>query len=218
MPMKVSELCHRNGSCSHIRDHCPWPRFCLSKVYIQCSQSFVYSPNYWLVHSFDLVPSKQFCDDAYLVFRKVRYGNEMSKCKLVRVANQRICDLSGDTECRGMQPFKTTEYDRQASYTGKERIVLCPVLWSAVMRLSPSIRPDEDDVLKSALYLVFLQSELKGINRCTSTRSRTEEEIDELQETCIDACNHVYWMLWCQRMNQVTSNHGPPRCTFERRW
>lgn len=182
----------------------PLPAFgCLQGI---CSPPFrLYTlPTIDLLHSFDLGPSKQFCDDAFLVLRRAQY-TITSKCySLIRMANQRVADLPSDTGCHGMRPFKIMDSDRQASYTGKERRLLCPILCNVTMGLSTAVKPDEDPLFKAALYLDFMQAELKGINRSIETRHRTDEQIDTIQELCLEACNHF---INCFDANESTKLH-----------
>lgn len=202
--LEPQSLAHRKGLlASHGALPLP-PAFACLKGICSSPNRLYTLPTIDLLHSLDLGPSKQFCDDAYLVWRKSPYSDGKIRKGLANTVNQRVSDLPTVTGCHGMRPFKMAETDRQASYTGKERRILCPVLWAVVMGLHLSVAPDKDPLFKSALYLDFMQAELKGVNRSIQTRHRTTEEIDSLEALCAVACNHF---IQCFNANESTKIH-----------
>lgn len=146
-------------------------------------------PGIDLLHAFDLGPGRQLFDDEFTVLLDKTYAGGRTKAALARVANQRIAGLSADTGCSKMEPFKVLEGDKQASYTGKQRRLLIPVAWYALMDLNASKTPDEYNLLHVALQLDYMQSAARGINRSAKDLPKTVHDNNEIQRKFAKACD-----------------------------
>ena len=140
------------------------------------------------LHVFDLGVGRYFGDNLFKVLKKAEIRGSLTKEKWIHTANMRIFSLSPSTGVHKMEPFKQRASDKQASFTGKERRLLVPFQFHAVIGLNASKTPDNCVLTQTALALDFLQTSLEGINRDVGEREITESDIRNLQSFSKKIC------------------------------
>ena len=100
---------------------------------------------------------------------------------LARAANDRLSELPSYIGVSGLRPVRINAKEKQARATGKQRRLLMPVLWVAVMVLNAAKLPDEDHLLRTTLLMDQFFAELKGVNKSTSCLGKLKAHISEFQ-------------------------------------
>lgn len=167
----------------------------------------LYSITSWdKLHIWDLGIIRTFADKIYTVTSSDRYLGKNRRNALTKLANARIYALPRETNCRRRTPFRLNAKEKQAAYSGKHWREIGFLIWYALYGLRRNVSPDNDDLLKSALLLHSVPSELSGANQSSHKLHKTVRDITNLQENAsnlVDRMKTVFSMAETSKVHRT---------------
>eukprot|EP00171_Calliarthron_tuberculosum_P022899 IDg22899t1 len=140
------------------------------------------------LHDINLGVMQTLPDFAFALFSIEGYNKGLhSGREIVRTANSRFRNFKHITGVH-LKPFRASSEEKHASMTGKIRRDIAPFLWVALLGLQPLTNPDLDLLLQIALALDHFNYLIREINQHDDRGHRTEEYIDNIQNTAFNAC------------------------------
>ena len=137
-----------------------------------------------LLHVMDLGILRMFGDHTYKFLQKPSYAAHGTKAELIRILNQRFMDLPYGCAVPRRAIFLTNKGEVQSGMTGKVRRACVPFLCVVLLGINPTVDPDNDKLIQTALLMNEVYCEMKGMNLRPSRQVRTLKNIVQFQEKC----------------------------------
>ena len=115
-------------------------------------------------------------------FSQKEYWPNGIKAGLIRIVNQRFIDLPLGVNIKRRTSFLTNKTEVLSGMTGRERRETLPFLRAMLMGMNPSVNPDDNELIRTALHLNDVYSRMAGIKLNRFEQYRSVGEIIQLEQ------------------------------------